>query len=227
MMLKRNYLILFAALVGIGLTTTHCSAELVITFGPQESITAGGNGKLDVFIRSDAAQSDYLSLFSAKFQIDTVTGGGLEFSTSPTDPHFQSPNYIFAGTTFDGLSSTVVNPQTIVAGDGTIAPTGYVIVPTDNRLLTTLEFDASQVAVGSQFQISLINDADTMFLDDGMLSTLPVAATSFSSSRLLSVTAVPEPSSAAVLGAVVAGMSLLRYRRRNTCRIRQGVVRRG
>jgi hypothetical protein len=214
-MLFRNGICLLT-LFATAIIANKSSAEIVVTFQPEVTIVQGDTGQLDVFIRSNQAQSDLLSIYSAKFQITPLIGNGLAFLEPPLDSQYDSSDYIFAGTTFDGLSSTVRSTfsaaNTIVAGDGTTGPTGFVEVPTDDRLLITLDFDTSQATIGSQFQISMVDDADTDFLDDGFTS-LPVAAASFSNFGTVTISAIPEPSCFAALGFVAAGMTLVRRRR--------------
>ncbi|QEF99254.1 hypothetical protein Mal15_33160 [Stieleria maiorica] len=211
----RNCICCITTLIACVFISTDSAAEIVIAFEPQVAINQGETGQLDVFIRSTAAQTDFLGIYSAKFRITPIAGGGLSFLDPPRDAHYGDSNYIFAGTTHDGLSSTVTAPNTIVAGDGTMGPAGVVEVTAENRLLVTLDFDTSQAAVGSQFQISMVDDADTDFLDDGFAS-LPIAAESFSNFGTVTITAIPEPSGFAALGFAVSGMTLFRRRRRNS-----------
>jgi len=188
------------------------NAALIVSYGPQLNLVQGQTGTLDVLIRSSDG-SDDLSLFSAKFMIAPVAGTGLEFLDPPNDSQYLDPNYIFAGTNIDGLPSVVGPADTIVTSDGTVGPDGFVTVPTENRLLVTLDISAMNASANSQFQISLIDDDVTDFLDDGF-NPLSIDSESFTNVGVVNVSAVPEPSSVAALGLGAMGIVGARYRRR-------------
>ncbi len=220
---------LFSALA-LGVTSIEDSfGQVIVSYASPITIQQGAKGKLDVSIRSASRDADLLSVYSLDFLITPTSGTNLAFSNPQEHSHYSSPDYVFAGTGFYATSSSFVNPQRLVAGDGAFVldsngnplldPGGMeipdlVLLSSEfDRLIVSLDFDATGVSPG-EYRISLLNEGNTMFLDDSFLDELPIASASFSNFGIVTVTAVPEPGS--ILLASLGGLALIGYRKRRT-----------
>lgn len=188
------------------------------------SIAAGQPGTLDVLISSNSG--DALALANYAFQITNVgtPAGTLEFA----DPHPVTsnldPSYVFA-TDLDP-AGLFINSQTtadLEAGDFTNSGTGITLTASP-KLLFRLDLlhvlgpgQTEALAVGEQFEISLVQGAGTFFLDElGNDLTLDLGASKLTGTVTVSdVTAVPEPSSIIMTALGLSGfLSVTRKRRR-------------
>lgn len=172
------------------------------------SLTSGGSGAIDVLISSNA--TDSLGRFSTQFKIEQISGSGvLEFAAAQSDSErtATSPNYVFLGKLGNGYVSApgITDKTTITHGD---RGTENVAVVGD-LLLARLELQhISPVATDAQYRVSLVNSTQTFTrLLDGTGQTIDVS--SFSNSGIVTITAVPEPTSSMLtllgLGSIALG----------------------
>jgi hypothetical protein len=230
--LKTTWFLVLLLLVGsLLLRPERAAAELIVTVG-NANVSQGGTGFVDVFIRSTAANTDRLDLFSAELQIASLGGGGeqLAFISPTTDAHLADPDYLFAGDSVNqaigppaGLATTTLTPNdTYLGGDGTLSGSGLFVPTVDTLLfrlgLTTLTGNAPMT--GDAFAISLVLGVNTFFsnpdfdeFDLGESSTLSGSITIDPAAP--DATEVPEPSGL-VLAGMLAGLGWLAHLRRQT-----------
>jgi len=213
--MKRPSFWLLAVLwLAIGSTA---QAGIFITIGDL-SLGAGGQGHLDVSIRSDSGDS--LAGFLVSYQISAA---GLEFASGPGEPddlQLGDPNYVFpllnsaaaanppAGT----ISTTTFTNDTYTGSDATLDNSG-VTIPSTNVLLTRLHLTATTAHPGDQFAISL-DPQNTSFVDANFGS---IAFSSNSGTVQITGTPVPEPATIAIsalLAVCFGGLHLGRWRLR-------------
>lgn len=229
---KRFWIVLLLA----ALPATVVRADFVVDV--QDSIiTSGGKGFVDVVVWNTGSP-DTFSQFNYKFQIteiNTVNGGTLEFRSSfllsaPNDIDRQSnseqflSNYIFAGSAdannFAATRQDTAKDQ-LSGGDNRSA--GNMIfsaTQSSPSILARLELQHITPNPDSStgtFRIELVkNSALTYFqnldlADDDPLQPI-IAESSYTNYGFVSIiTAVPEPSSLALL--CISGLVLLRRRR--------------
>jgi len=190
------------------------------------TISAGGTGYLDIYIRSSSGSFD---LYSTSYSLEimgTTTNGDLIFrddfdQTSEQQTVSGSVPYVFYGNT-DPLSWFATR-QTLatelVGGDMTTASTG-VSVGTTDLLLARLQLQhisgTPVSAVGDTFTIALKAVNETEFLDSGLNSFRiePASYTNIGTFTILAgASAVPEPGGILASIAVVV-VAAARYRRR-------------
>ncbi len=188
------------------------SAELILSFSPSSPspLFAGSSGTIDVLIHSNS--DDVLDAFQLEFTLTPMgisPAGGLKFSTTQLDAQLTDPDYVFAGRSLSQHTGSSVGTVNF-AGD---VFTGYdatddvndpehltplpVTLTTTDLLLFRLNLDA--VAAGN-YQISITsatflenyfddeNDGISFTAGNGMITVSDATA------------AVPEPSTAVILG---------------------------
>jgi hypothetical protein len=203
--------------------SSMASAAIMVSY-TGSSISAGGTGVLNVWVSSSAAPGtpDNLDSFSALFRIAPVGGAvadGLQFSDPQGDSQLGDGDYVFnldsLGEDFGGplgnVTTLVNTNDTYRAGDGTVLGTGFNLDDTTGtRLLFRLNLDAMLADLGDQYTVSLIEDPFTDFVDSSFAS-LMIHSDSYNA---FTITAVPEPSTGAVLlGGSLAGFWWKRRRR--------------
>ena len=196
----------FAILLSDCLLVCNAQAGLII-LAQNTQLASGGNGTLNVLISSNG--TDNVDTFQYKFAITGDLGnvGSLRFSVPQSNSEVADSNYIHSDS--DGFTSEPQNSPAydeILGGDFTASFLGTDIDSTQ-LLLARFEIEhilpsgtPASAAVGDVFTVSLVNDADTFFLDNGfsnvdVLSTTPGQVT---------LTAIPEPSSLMMFSALVA-----------------------
>ena len=205
------------------------SAGLIVTFGSTNPspILAGTSGTLDVFVHSDS--NDVLDGFVAEFLI-SPTGlsaiGGTRFSVAQLDAQLSDPIYVFSGRSLSLITGASVGTVN-AAGDQYIGfdatddgsgiplagnPLPVTLTATD-LLLFRLNLDG--VTAGS-YQIEMTS---AIFFIDQLGDLLdPLNHVSFTSTpgaiTVTGAAAVPEPSTAALLGLGLAVVGIRRRMRR-------------
>ena len=179
-------------------------ADLVIEYLPS-FVPAGGNGKIDVTIRSDSVGGDQVNAGSYFFEITPVSGTGvLQFLPSITSMDLlkqsQSeqgdPNYLFGNIDVSAanFSSERQDPflAKLVQSDGTLSGNNVTITSIP-RLLARLELTQLSAGATGEFKIKLIEDGlNTLFVrKNGSLAT--IASQSYTNAGSI-ISAVPEPS---------------------------------
>lgn len=194
------------------------------------TIALNGTGTVDVYISSSPGQSTLLSFADYRFRIVPVgnVSGELIFlnefqSSSPNDPQRQNnseqtdPNYVFAGLTDAAhFGATIPNGNATELGGGDYATAAIdsssvnVTLGSTPLLLARLEIAQRQTVVGDTFRVELSLDPNfTSFQDTDFNS----ANFSQSGAGLITVTAVPEPSTSMLFGlAMVTGWKRVRRR---------------
>ncbi len=226
-----SMIVLFA---GFGSSAT--SAGMVLSFGASSPapLLAGSSGTLDVLIHSDA--SDVLDAFQVAFTLTPVglsPVGGLQFSATQLDSQLTDPTYVFDGRSLSVNTLTdvgSVNPAgTIFTGfdatdDGSGSPLAgnpwQLTLTTTDQLLFRLNLDG---VIAGTYQIAI--SSATFVIDQLGNPTDPSNQVTFSSDAgtitVADIDAVPEPSSAAILGLAAAfGIVSRRFRNRGSSRER-------
>jgi hypothetical protein len=214
--MRRPLLLLAAAALGVA---APARADFVVTV-PNATVAPGGTVTLDVTIRSTSTPVDRLDAFGFSFQVTTTGPTRLAFTPTQPDP-FTAPNYVLFGVSDDqdnglplGTVTTTVTPDdTYVGGDNT--PTGVPGVPVaGTELLAHLRLTAATALpprAGDTFTVSLVNNPSfTFFMNDGVV--IPFTATP----GRITVAAVPEPASRALLCGGLAALAGGRARRRRS-----------
>ncbi len=213
-------------------------AGLIISFEAPKTISPGLMTTLDVYVQStDAGNLETLDSFSLKLQITPTFSsiGSLQFVVPQSDAQWTDPaafaNYVFNVPNNDSfnrlnppippdplptvISTSLLANDTYVGGDIRNNFNFTVIVPEVPKLLARVDLIASSDALGT-FNINVIGDSFTQFYPvdlnnitqggpDPLILTLPAAA---------EITAVPEPSSLALLALFGSGYLVRRYRKR-------------
>jgi hypothetical protein len=220
--MKKTTLLLMAMLMGLPLGEV-ANADLILGF-KESTVEAGGTGAIDVVISSSNG-ADSIGKFQLSFAITQTSGTGvLSFKPSfslgdPNNPLNQSnserisldPAYVFGGNVVPlGFGSVSTGDrQTILQIDRAQSNMTLGITPV---LLARLELQHTTPASdqNASYRISLQNSAQTQFqlLDNNSATLSP---TFFGSTGTVSITAVPEPTSA-LLVAISAATLMLRRR---------------
>lgn len=191
-------------------------------------LTVGSSGTIDVMIQSDQT-GDKLDAFLVAFtltpdvsSLDGGSPGGLRFSASQLDLQLNDPEYVFAnrslsdvtGASVGAVSTTIDTNDTFAGLDATyntnllhLGDPDPVDLTTEERLLFRLNLDA--VTAGT-YQIKITS---AEFLSATSLLDFPSADVA-GTITVTGATAVPEPSSAVILGLACAfGLVLHRARK--------------
>lgn len=210
------------------LATDRAEGAIIVSF-QGNVIAAGGTGFVDVFVSSNSdpllfQPPDVLDSFSAHFRITPVGGavaGGLQFVNPQSDSQLSMPGYIFdpvnsLAVQFGvpvGVVSTFADPNDdFSGGDGTVNGLGESLDNTSGQFrLFRFNLDASLANPGDQYEIALIDDFGSQFLDPSF-GPLILHSSSFQAFTITaSVAAVPEPASGGLIAAL--GLSLWAKRR--------------
>ncbi len=200
---------------------TAASAAIIVSYAGG-SVAAGGTGFVDVLVSSDAVPGapDELDSFSGHFMITSVSSAvpdALQFLDPQNDSQLSIANYVFFGNSLTAPPIGLVNSinttnDDYVGGDATLNGAGVLLDNTMSPfLLYRFDLDATLANAGETFEIALINDAGTQFLDTGFnpLAVNPISFTPFTITA-----AVPEPSTTAMLliGSTIFAARRLRRR---------------
>ena len=217
--MKRPNVLCFTLLL---LTNPVAQADVILNV-PDLTIVANGTGFVDVLVSTTGG--DTLTFFNYEFELTAVGGATSSLQITGIEGGAIGnifPNYVFAaGTMNDGQevdASTPLPGATFIAGDG--LDLGDPAVTATNALLTRINFQhaagpgGAAGAVGDQFNLTLLNDGDTFFEDDGTIGTLTLGAASLNPGTItISSAAVPEPSTFG-MGTLVIASACLAWRRR-------------
>ncbi len=220
--LIRNLVASLCTLTFCVCTSTHCQAELIIDV-QDASLTSGSLGFVDVFIRSDG--TDFLNSASYVFQIQKISGdGSLEFqastgapSPSQSNSEQSLSNYVFFPVTVsvNYLVNRLDPDLTRAAGGDFITPD--VMLNSIDRLLVRLELQhttPTPLTSFSEYRVFFANDPVNEFLNSIDVDPVGINAASFSNFGTITIspTAVPEPSSFALVGCISAVGFIVRNR---------------
>ena len=232
--MKLSIALLSVIVLSAGFGSSVASAGMVLSYAASSPapLLAGSSGTLDVLIHSDA--SDVLDAFQVAFTL-TPLGvspvGGLKFSATQLDSQLADPTYVFAGRSLSVNTLTSVgsvNPAgNIFTGfdatdDGSGSPlTGNPLplaLTSTDQLLFRLNLDG---VVAGTYQIAI--SSATFVIDQLKDPTDPFNQLPFTSDTgtitVAGFDAVPEPSSAAILGLAAAfGIASRRFRNRGSSR---------
>lgn len=181
------------------------------------STTIPQNGKafVDVVISGDG---DLLDFYGYILEINRVggpsLGTSLTFVAPASNPHVNdpavSPDYVFDGVSigFDGIVDT---PTSFISAD--IATSNVTV--SSQRLLSRIElqhFAASGVNAGNDVYL-ISSPFQVFFFDDGGVDIAPAPFTFTAGTVTVEATAVPEPSSIALLSCLAGGIAVAKRRR--------------
>ena len=218
------------------LLSATANAGVVIT-AQDTTITEGGSGFVDFYIRSDGASvtgPDLLGLYTSEFLIEQ-DGNPNQLKFLPTavpaaqTPWISPPEYVFnplglrqggpaipPSVTFQSYPG-----DTIVIGDSYAPPIGppFLVLPLGDRLLARLNVTtlvgANAPIAGDKFDVTLLKDSlQTAFVGLGPLSLNEADSDLVATVTIAAANVIPEPSSACVWAAV-CGLGLVRRRRRS------------
>ncbi len=212
----------------LAVRASSLEAAIIVSF-EGASISAGGTGFVDVFVSSNSDPTvseppDVLDSFSAHFRITPVGAavvGGLQFVDPQSDSQLAMPGYIFApanslaiqfGVPVGTVSTFANSNDDFNGGDGTVDGLGVSLsLASYAHRLFRFNLDASLANPGDQYEIALIDDGGTEFLDTSF-SPLPLHSSSFNALTITaSSAAVPEPASGTLLA--IAGFGVWIRRR--------------
>jgi len=184
------------------------NAALVFTF-QDTSVVAGSSGSIEVFVSSTG--TDFVTLMNFEFAITgSDPSGVLNFNPIQTAAaEIQNdPRYIF----FNDSAAYGVNlldPITLVGGDSK-ASLPDVMVGGSPLLLARLQLEhitpTPLVSTGT-YKISLVQGLNSIFFDKD-LGEVDIDASSFVNFGTVTISAVPEPSSILLSGAMAAVLGL-------------------
>lgn len=177
-------------------------------------LSAGGTGFVDIYVRS--TNSDLINIFNLELSITGFhPSGALHFSSvqSSTVQQATNPDYIFLNATdVNNFGYARQDPDLtiLIGGDQRTGGTDTTLTST-NLLLARLAIEhqtPTPLSSSGVYQLSVVN-AGSFFAD----SSFNFADIQSSTPGTITITAVPEPSSFAVLGAfAVIGMRSWRRR---------------
>lgn len=223
--------------------SASAQSALVVEIGNLPSLAANGVGTIDVYVSSNAGDTDppdVLSLFQLELQIiktNTVPGstGTLEFLALQPESQFTAGDYVFAGDSFavdfilPFTVGAVVAPDTYRIGDSTSSFADVTLSSTP-LLLARLNVQNIGGTANDQFQIRLDSSSSALgdftafesTLTDPFDAELELAYTSTAGTVTITgppgvgdPNVIPEPASAIVWGLGIAAIGLCRrYRRR-------------
>ncbi|TWU02649.1 PEP-CTERM sorting domain-containing protein [Stieleria varia] len=230
-------LIVLSALLATLANWHHAHAEVIVQIG-NGTVTPGGTITLDVMISGTAPED--LAEYDVIFDVTSIAsqaGTALELAALQNESFLLDPNYVFFGTddgmgapdptasaaVFDGVPATAIaSPTRLQVVDLAVDAAGdlsFVTVDTP-RLLTQIELVHNlgavdpALTVGNTFDVSLDLFLEPFFFDfDGF----EINVDSSISGTVTVVAAVPEPSTAFALAAMLIVPLSIRRRKRLRC----------
>lgn len=189
--------------LGLLLQTVSASAGILISM---QNATLTGSGFIDVMVSSTATPGspDLLDSFSAKLVLAPVgaaTVAGLQFSNPQNDSQLGLGNYVFSGNSLTpaplgNVTSATATNDTYTFGDATVSGSGISLNSSQPAyLLGRIDLSVVAATPGSQYTLTLANDAFTDFSDPSF-GPLTIDPASFNSATITIGTltaAVPEP----------------------------------
>jgi hypothetical protein len=198
-----------------------CRAALVITLTPSSgTYFVGDVGTIDVMVHSNNAPNDLLD--SYLFSLNVTGGAGVTFVAPQSEAYLTDPNYVFSGRSANiafGLPATSLSNAgaTLTAAD-----VSYDFTPATlgNPLPRVIPSAATPLLLGRfAFTAGLIGDYSIAFDPSSSFSDVNFNTFSYPTPTpaSFSVTAVPEPSSLALLAVTVSAVLGVRaWRRRSS-----------
>lgn len=194
-----------------------CRAALVITLTPSSgTYFVGDVGTIDVMVHSNNAPNDLLD--SYLFSLNVTGGAGVTFVAPQSEAYLTDPNYVFSGRSANialGLPATSLSNAgaTLTAADVSYDPvtvSNPKVIPTSATPLLLGRFAFTAGSIGDY---SIAFDPSSSFSDVNFNTFSYPTPTPAS----FSVTAVPEPSSLALLAVTVSAVLGVRaWRRRSS-----------
>lgn len=187
-------------------------ADVVISIQSVQ-VAAGGSVYFDV--TATANPEFNLDNFGLKLEITSANGRVLSFVDPQLNPHVSDGDYVLFGNSdgyeaiISGVDSTIYTGADLRADKNIAMPLGATARLLARIEVTTLTGDAP--LVGDEFLVSVV--AGTSFFDEGDVSIDFTA-----NDGTITVTAVPEPATSAVLGVVAIGALFARRIRRKSNR---------
>jgi len=201
----KNMCSLIVTIMVVFTCTKESKSDIILTY-LNTTFNSGGTGSIDVLIGSSG--TDTLDFFSARFKIEQISGAGvLVFQATQSSSERLSPDYVFKNNLGLGFNSIrdISNSLLLTQFDRAAVNQPIGVGP---FLLARLELEhIAPVESTGSYRISLVNDSFTAF----RLSTSPIVIdpSSFTNFGTVSITAVPEPSSIAL---IVVGSTVFAFR---------------
>ena len=194
-----NKLFWFCLLTGLFVPIRASRGDMIVDI-QDVTLTSGGKGHVDVYVRSSG--TDFVQLANYTFVIAPVAGqsapGVLKFDPiqSFLDQDSTDPPYVFAGDTDASSLTKSLDGSARLSGFDLTSSSQNVMIDSSNRLLTRLELMHEGAGLQGAFTISLVNDNLLSFFQNASGENVPIEASSFNNpgSITVSITAVPEPS---------------------------------
>ena len=193
----------------MAMLATPAQGALVISINPTNTtVAAGASGFFDVILTNTTAATPRIAGFSFALTASSVN---LVFTNLTT----AVPNFIFAGNSFvndflgGDLRPSPGGPPTFPGSDITSNGANVTLAGNSSVGLGRVFFTVSAGAPAGSISVTVDNTAAT-FLFDALGAVVPRGA---SPSGTVTVTATPEPGSAALFTAAIAGLWLVRKRR--------------
>ena len=224
--MKFNFAVLSMMVSFASFGSSSLSAGIVLSFAPSSPspLSAGSAGTVDVLIHSDA--SDILDAFQIDLNLTPVglsPVGGLKFSATQLDSQLTELNYVFFGNSLSFETSQSVG--TVIGGDvymGYDATFDFIPVTLSgiDQLLFRLNLDgvtAGSYSIGVLSAIFLKDQRLADPSDPGYPDNVVPHSSTLGTITVAGTTAVPEPSSAVLLGMAIAIGLIYRRIKKDRC----------
>ncbi|MCD0459897.1 PEP-CTERM sorting domain-containing protein [Roseiconus lacunae] len=209
-----------AAACLIGLVAERASADVILSVN-SGSMQAGGALSLDVVV-SDTSPTEGIAEMALVLEITPLTDVGdssLNFVNPQSEAYLEEADYVF----FDN-SDVVLNPGDPVA---TVGPFGQVVeffdltfdfnneLASPGKVLATIQLqhllggESIANVIGDEFEIAVNTDFTEFFNAAGDPVFVDLAGTT---SGMVTITAIPEPSTLGLLAIATTGFVLRRRR---------------
>jgi len=181
-------------------------AGLTIQVATGDAVEAGGTGSIDVLLINDDVSRE-VSAFS--FALSVAAGSGIEFTGVTTDTQFVS--YIFGTPQLPPLSFDDFPTTEFTASDASFTLPGYATLSAHQYVgLARVSFSVASNAPIGVVPVWIVAGDNTMVLD-ALGAPIDLTIAPGAAITVIPATAIPEPSSLALLA--IAGVSLAGLRR--------------
>jgi len=212
--MKRNCIII-AAFAALALSDQARAVDLTIE---SKTVNAGSTASLNV-VWSSTTALDYLTTEFIITALGSAASGQVTYTTTggaPPVPPLSNTNYVFYNDSDDLISLPTSNPASVLQtnwaadtynfADSTNSATDYA--QNGSRLWTILNLNISSLASGS-YQITLGSSVYTNAANQspGLTPTM--------TGGLITVTAVPEPSTVVMVAIATGAVAILARRRKS------------